>query len=587
MIGQPEVTPAPATPPRLGLAIASLVLGIIALVLSLVVVGGVLGLVGFILGVVHLRRHASGQGMAWVGIALSVLALVASTALGFFYYKMGKEFIAAAREAGASAAADMQQWEGVLAPEIEVTTLEGEKIKLSELRGKRVVVDFWATWCPPCVKEIPHFIQLYNETSREELALVGISKEDAETLNPFIKKHGVNYPIASAQELAEPYSEVRSIPTTFFIDRKGVIQSIAVGYHDFAAIKERALAADFEGEPKAAPAAPASELEESEEPLAAVEVWSTNIAASVALTAANWDNQPGEEILVVAGKQVHVLTAAGDVKETMPLPDSFATIEGGRYGNETRLLGYSNWGKNVSVVDRTGKELWSYSALMGVDGAHWGDLDGDGKDEMVVGMNGMGGLHAVSADGKKLWSAKGLGNVWNQAVIPASKDRPALIFATEAGGTVRVYDAKGKLQKTIRPLGKYCAQMTARVVGPDGEIQAMALGEGSAIAFDEKGQVAWSTPSVKDAGAWRGRTFAGGDINGDKLGDWVFRDPNGDLVFVSSAGEKLGSLRPGPGLADFIISMEKGEPRLITLCASTVTSYRFGPHIEKKTATAK
>ena len=587
MSTHPEMTAAPSRPPRLGLAIASLVLGIVALVLSLVVVGGLLGLVGLILGIVHLRRHASGHGMAWVGVALSILSLVASTALGFFFFKMGREFLAAAREAGASAAADMQRWEGVLAPEIEVTTLEGEKIKLSELRGKRVVVDFWATWCPPCVQEIPHFVQLYRETSREELVLVGISKEDADTLKPFVKKQGVNYPIATAGELVAPYSDVQSIPTTFFIDRKGVIQSIAVGYHDFAAIKERALAADFEGEAKTAPATPASELSESEKPLAAVEVWSTNISASIALATADWDGKPGDEILAVAGKQLHVLTAAGELQQTVSLPDSFTAIEGGRYGEETRLLGYSNWGKKVSVMDRTGKELWSYSSMMGVDGAHWGDLDGDGKDEMVVGMNGMGGLHAVSADGKKLWNASGLGNVWNQAVIPASKDRPALIFATEAGGTVRVYDAKGKPGKTIRPLGKYCAQMTARAVGPGGEIQAVALGDGTAIAFDEKGQIAWSTPSVKDPGAWRGRTFLGGDINKDEKGDWVFREPNGDLVFVTSAGEKLGTLTPGPGLADFVITTANGEPRLITLCASTVTSYRFTSENETKTASAE
>src|SRR6266853_353247 len=67
-----------------------------------------------------------------------------------------------------------------------------------------------------------------------------------------------------------------------------------------------------------------------------------------------------------------------------------------------------------SQGDTTGKELWSYSALMGVNGAHW-DLDGDGTDELIVGMNGLGGLDAVSADGKKL-SHVALANVWSQAV---------------------------------------------------------------------------------------------------------------------------------------------------------------------------
>jgi hypothetical protein len=115
----------------------------------------------------------------------------------------------------------------------------------------------------------------------------------------------------------------------------------------------------------------------------------------------------------------------------------------------------------------------------------------------------------------------------------------------------------------------------------------MALGEGTSIALDEKGQIAWSTPSIKDAGAWRGRTFAGGDFNADGAGDWVFRDPSGDLLFVSAAGERLGSLTPGPGLADFVITTASGQPRLITLCASTVTSYRFSPPIEKTIASTK
>src|SRR6266404_2617670 len=100
-------------------------------------------------------------------------------------------------------------------------------------------------------------------------------------------------------------------------------------------------------------------------------------------------------------------------------------------------------------MDATGKEIWHYSATFGVNGAHWGDLDGDGTDEIIVGMNGFGGLQALAADGKRLWRASA-GNVWGQAVVPATKDRAALVFATEASGSVRIFDGQGHQVRTVR-----------------------------------------------------------------------------------------------------------------------------------------
>jgi peroxiredoxin len=141
----------------------------------------------------------------------------------------------------------------VQAPEFTVMALDGQKISLSALKGKRVVLDFWATWCPPCVKEIPHFVRLQNETSREDIVILGISSENEAKLRPFVTKHKVNYLIASAQGLPAPFSAIQSIPTTFFIDRRGIIQSVLVGYHEFNDLKEEALQSDHVGEPKPPP----------------------------------------------------------------------------------------------------------------------------------------------------------------------------------------------------------------------------------------------------------------------------------------------------------------------------------------------
>jgi peroxiredoxin len=237
--------------PRGGLAVTSLVLGILAACFSFLLVGIVLGLIGLVLGVVHLRRSRPSKAMAWWGVGLSVFGLAASVGFGAFYFYAYKRIETVTQAPDE----DLAAWEGVAAPDFTFVSLDGKKAALSEFRGKRVVLDFWATWCGPCQKEMPHFIRLVNDASSNELVVVGISSEDEATLRPFVQRKGITYPVASASKLPEPYGSVRAIPTTFFIDRQGVIQNVLVGYHDFAALRSHALQKDFEGSPKARPAA--------------------------------------------------------------------------------------------------------------------------------------------------------------------------------------------------------------------------------------------------------------------------------------------------------------------------------------------
>ena len=252
MNSNPDTLPvAPPAAPQIGLAVASLVLGILACVLSLFVIGALFGLVGLLLGFTHVQRKSGRNHMAWWGIGLSIASILASVAAGIAYYSLFQKLNVPSGAAGA-----LSQWEEVVAPDISVTTLDGKTIKLGDLKGKRVVLDFWATWCGPCVREIPHFIKLYNETSHDELVIVGISGEDTATVQSFVTKEGVNYPIAVASGFRSPYKDIRYIPTTFYIDRNGVIRSVAVGYSQFDQLKRRALGGDYQGQPKAARGAP-------------------------------------------------------------------------------------------------------------------------------------------------------------------------------------------------------------------------------------------------------------------------------------------------------------------------------------------
>jgi peroxiredoxin len=568
--------PAPPPAPTMGLAIASLVLGILSLTLSFLIVGGLLGLAGLALGAAHLAKKRRPAVMARWGVILSVLGLIASVSFAGLYYSAYRELAAMMESASQSAAPDFSRWEGVEAPDFTVTTLEGQTIRLSGLKGKRVVVDFWATWCPPCVREIPHLVQLFEQTSRDDLVIVGISDEDAGTLKAFVQKKGIHYPVASATNLPSPYSTIQSIPTTFFIDRHGVIQTVAVGYHDYAALKSDALAADFQGDARPAPAAPAA-LPDADPLLKPTVLWSTNLAGAQALCVGDWAAQGGAAVLVAAGATLHVLNLAGEETSSVPLPARFARMECGRdRSGEPRLLGYSNWGREVTVMGRNGAKLWSVGALFGVDGAHWGDLDGDGSDELVAGMNGMGGLQAWSTDGKQLWSAS-LANVWNQAVVSATNDLPARVLATEAGGSVKVFDAQGKLLKTLRPEGGYYAQMAA-CRRADHSIQIVGINKDTTSAFDEDGTVQWTTSAARDNGGWRSSSFAAGDLNGDGDPDWVFVDGSGNLLIAAAAGRKLSSVPHGASMTAFAIVPRPGRGGiLVTLDGGTVRAYTFNP----------
>jgi peroxiredoxin len=247
-----EFTQAPAAP-RLGLAIASLALGIGACVMSLLVVGALFGLIGLVLGLLHIFQKRGPIGMAGWGVGLSIFGILASTAMGIFTYQQIAQMRKIFTQPPGST---FDQWIGAEAPEIAVTTLDGESITLSQLKGKRVVLDFWATWCGPCVMEIPHFERLYNESSRDDLIVIGISNEDEATVRSFVAQKGVHYPIASSNALPSPYNNIQSIPTTFFIDRNGIVQSVFVGSRDFDQLKEQALNTDFQGVRKSSPMEP-------------------------------------------------------------------------------------------------------------------------------------------------------------------------------------------------------------------------------------------------------------------------------------------------------------------------------------------
>ena len=133
-----------------------------------------------------------------------------------------------------SLASDTNQMETVrLAPAWELQDLDGKTIRSSDFKGKVVILDFWATWCPPCRAEISGFIELQKKYPAQGLAVVGVSVDEAglKTVKTFAEKNGINYPVVLADnKIADAYGGIDVLPTTFIIDRNGHIVKQHLGF---------------------------------------------------------------------------------------------------------------------------------------------------------------------------------------------------------------------------------------------------------------------------------------------------------------------------------------------------------------------
>jgi len=123
--------------------------------------------------------------------------------------------------------------EGFLAPDFTLDLLDGGQVTLSDLRGQVVMVNLWASWCPPCRAEMPAIEKVYRSYKDLGLVVLGVNTtfQDSESgASAFVNQYGLTFPIPLDRDgsVSSRYA-LRALPTTFFIDREGVIRSVVVG----------------------------------------------------------------------------------------------------------------------------------------------------------------------------------------------------------------------------------------------------------------------------------------------------------------------------------------------------------------------
>jgi len=119
------------------------------------------------------------------------------------------------------------------APDFTLPELEGNSLTLSDFKGKVIILNFWATWCPPCRREIPDFVELYENYKDKGLLIIGVNLDggDRSSVKQFSEKYKINYSVVLGNvNVTEDYGGIRAIPTTFIIDREGNIREKYIGY---------------------------------------------------------------------------------------------------------------------------------------------------------------------------------------------------------------------------------------------------------------------------------------------------------------------------------------------------------------------
>lgn len=161
-------------------------------------------------------------------IAVGILIGLAAGLLVFFVFGPGKRWLVRSGEQSLPPAVPRID---SLAPDFELSNLSGQKLRLSEQRGKIILINFWATWCGPCRHEIPDFNDVYSRYRDRGVEFLGIAVDESpETVLPeFLQDNPISYPILlGSPDLTFRYG-VRGLPTTFIIDRAGRITKRTIG----------------------------------------------------------------------------------------------------------------------------------------------------------------------------------------------------------------------------------------------------------------------------------------------------------------------------------------------------------------------
>ncbi|MNO22399.1 Thiol-disulfide oxidoreductase ResA [compost metagenome] len=172
--------------------------------------------------------------------SIVIVAMLLLLGYGVFDYFKGKGDTGSIQMTEGDVAVGIQKEQR--APDFQLTDLTGNPVQLSDYRGKKVLVNFWATWCPPCKAEMPHMQRFYEDFSDDEVVVLGVNMtsidKGMEAIEAFTKEYGLTFPIVLDQQgdVMDTY-QITGYPTTYAIDQEGIIRAKFIGAIDYEMMK--------------------------------------------------------------------------------------------------------------------------------------------------------------------------------------------------------------------------------------------------------------------------------------------------------------------------------------------------------------
>lgn len=162
-------------------------------------------------------------------------------------------FVSAAEETSTTAGRIPSPREGFLAPDFVLSTLDGEQITLSDLRGAPVLLNLWASWCPPCRAEMPAIQEVYEQNQVRGLQVLGVNmtyQDSVSAVETFVREYELSFPVLLdlTGTVGKSY-QMRALPSTFLIDHEGVIKKMIIGGPMSEATLQSSVEALFKEDP--------------------------------------------------------------------------------------------------------------------------------------------------------------------------------------------------------------------------------------------------------------------------------------------------------------------------------------------------
>lgn len=513
---------------------------------------------------------------------------------------------------------------GKTIPDFKFTALDGTPLSRESLSGKIVVLDFWATWCQPCLEGLPNLQQVYERfKSNDKVVIYAVSIDqpdvtDGQVRSTFAQRK-LSIPIArDLDQQAQTIFQVASIPNLFILGPDGTVAHNEIGFNPNLAselpekldkllageaIHEKTLReyetrkAEFEA--TFGQALPADAEAEAETPPGRVEIAARSEPAGHRLTKL-WTaadvNRPGnvlpfstgdeEQLLVNDGwRRVEILDLAGHVEATrdLQIPDlsvvSFIRTAVDRDGARW-YAGSASTQRQMHLFDQAWETKFSYPPedAAEISDVQLADLDGDGNVEVCISFWGDRGIDVLDTSGKLLWQQGGLENVFRLAAVGPT-DAPKTLLAAHARGTLATFDAAGKRGPEITVPKRFIRSLVAADLDGDGNnelcgLSPVAQDRDLLVGLSPAGEELWSYELPSGLHEQPVEMITAGRVVGDTH-QWIVAAADGSIQLLSATGTLVDRFHYGAAVTGLAAAEIDGQPALIVGSTDGLSAWRL------------